>query len=269
MKLKSFIRGAKIAGALIIAANLTGCGSVVDEGNFAIEKHWGGSYNESIINQGFHGNIFDTVYQIYGRESLVKIEDIRPKDANKVMLKDLDLNISFKANKEGALKFLLKTGDLSKNGDLYYLGQKYVPKDAQSVIGRTVGKFTSEEMLSEPTKLETTFKSDLQKELDELYGKDCFTVTEVKIANIQVATSIEEKIQAVAMVTAEQEKNKAIQKVLESRQETLSKEAATIKNAADKGGLTVDQLLQYEMIKAIKDAPNEKVNIQVSANKPK
>ena len=71
------------------------------------------------------------------------------------------------------------------------------------------------------------------------------------------------------MVTAEQEKNKAIQKVLESRQETLTKEAATIKNAADKGGLTVDQLLQYEMIKAIKDAPNEKVNIQVSANKPK
>ena len=41
MKLKSFIRGAKIAGALIIAANLTGCGSVIDEGNFAIEKHWG------------------------------------------------------------------------------------------------------------------------------------------------------------------------------------------------------------------------------------
>lgn len=61
-----------------------------------------------------------------------------------------------------------------------------------------------------------------------------------------MASSIEEKIQAVAMVTAEQEKNKAIQKVLESRQETLSKEASTIKNATDKGGLTVDQLLQYE-----------------------
>lgn len=269
MKLKSFIKGAKIVGAMAVVAGLTGCGSVIDEGNFAIEKHWGGSYNDTAISQGFHFNIVDTIFQVYGRESLVKIEDVRPKDSNKILLKDLDLNISFKANKEGAIKFLLKTGDMTKDGDLFYLGRKYVQKDAQSIIGRTVGKFTSEEMLGDQQKLETTFKTDLQKELDELYGKDTFTVTEVKIANIRVADAVEEKIQAVAMVNAEQEKNKAIQKVLESRQETLTKEASTIRNAADKGGLSVDQLLQYEMIKVMKEGNSEKVNIQVNAKPSK
>lgn len=264
MKLKSFIKGAKIVGAMAIIAGLTGCGSVIDEGNFAIEKHWGGSYNENAIGQGFHFNIIDTVFKVYGRESLVKIEDVRPKDSNKILLKDLDLSVSFKANKEGAIKFLLKTGDMTKDGELNYLGRKYVQKDAQSIIGRTVGKFTSEEMLSDPQKLETTFRTDLQQELDNLYGKDTFTVTEVKIANIRVADAVEEKIQAVAMVNAEQEKNKAIQKVLESRQETLSKEASTIKNAADKGGLSVDQLLQYELIKVMKEGNSDKVNYQVN-----
>lgn len=265
MKLKSFVKGAKIVGAALIVANLTGCGNVVDEGNFAIEKHWGGSYNESAISQGFHFNIVDTIYQVYGKESLIKIEDVRPKDSNKILLKDLDLNISFRANKEGAIKFLLKTGDIKKYGDMYYLGLNYVQKDAQSIIGRTVGKFSSEEILSDQQKVETTFKVDLQKELDELYGKNTFTVTEVKIANIRVADAVEEKIQAVAMVNAEQEKNKAIQRVLESREETLTKEASTIKNAADKGGLSVDQLLQYELIKVLKEGNSDKVNIQVSA----
>lgn len=187
------------------------------------------------------------------------------------MLQDLDLNIVFKINKNGALSFLLKTGDLRKrnseigeDSSLYYLGKTYMSKDAQSLIGKTTRKFTSEDMLMDANKFENTFKADLQSELDLLYEKDTFEIIDIKVANIQVSPAIEEKIQAVSILGAELEKTTAIERNLESRKKTLALEAATVKYAADHGCLTIDQFLQYELIKAIKDG-STKSSIQIKA----
>ena len=268
MSFESFKRGAKIVGALLIAANLTGCSKTITEGNFGMEKYWGGSYNKTAIEPGtyFFDDVFDSWYEIYGKETMIKIQDIRPKDKNGVMLKDLDLNVSIKAIPEGAIKFFLKTGDLAKAEDgIYKLGLKVLEKDAQSTFNKTMRLFTSEEALDKQDALELQFKKDLQAELDRLYGPKTFEVTEVKIANIQVAEAIEEKIQAIATVQAEQERNNATQKVLFSRQEAMTGEANVLKHTAEKTGLSIDQLLQYEMIKAIREAPSGTVKVNVDA----
>lgn len=263
MKHLSFV---KLFFLALFSIILTGCGgTVVSQGNFAVEKYWGGAYNEEVHGMGYNYQFFDTLYEIYGKEHMLKIEDVRPKDKDSIMLKDLDLNISYKALKDGAVRFLLKTEDIVKNPELkvYILGSRVVQKDAQAVIGHTMRKFSSEELLDKPLDVENAYKQDLQKELDSLYGKNTFEIVEVKIANVQVAESVENKIQAIAAVKAETEKNAAIRKILETREDTLTKEARVISNAAAKGGITVDQLLSYETIKAMKemDASNLRVNV--------
>lgn len=270
MIFSKFVKTAKLMGVIAVAANLTGCGEVIDEGNFGIEKYWSGEYNAETFT-GWKGNLFDTIYEVYGREMLIPVENVRPKDKAGVMLKDLDLTVSVKINKDNAVSFILKTGDITKDKeyDAYSIGKKIVAKDAQSLIGETIRKFTSEEILDQKSEVERTFTADLQTELNKLYGKGTFEVIETRFANILVADIVEEKIQATAMINAEAEKNKAINAVLSSRLETLTKEANTIKEAAEKGGITVDQLLTYETIKAIRESGNNNVNVTIPLkNKP-
>ena len=102
MKLKNFARTATLVAAVSATALLTGCGQVIDEGNFGIEKYWGGEYNQESISQGYKFNILDSIYEVHGREMLLQIEDAKPKDKDRAMLEDLDLSISIKTLKDGA-----------------------------------------------------------------------------------------------------------------------------------------------------------------------
>ena len=122
---------------------------------------------------------------------------------------------------------------------------------------------TSEEILKNKPVFEETFKKDLQEELNKLYGK-AFIVEEVKVANIKVSKTIEEKIQAISAVKAEQEKNDAVMRVLSSREAVLTQEATLLKRASDKSGVSVSDILQNEMIKAIRDNTNSSPNVQVT-----
>lgn len=202
---------------------------------------------------------------MYGRENLLQIDDARPKDKDGAILEDLDITISVKTLKDGAIPFILKTGDmvLDTTKNAYIIGVKYVKKDAQSVLGNTVQKFSSEEILKNKPVFEETFKKDLQEELNKLYGK-AFIVEEVKVANIKVSKTIEEKIQAISAVKAEQEKNDAVMRVLSSREAVLTQEATLLKRASDKSGVSVSDILQNEMIKAIRDNTNSSPNVQVT-----
>ena len=265
MKLKNFARTATLVAAVSATALLTGCGQVIDEGNFGIEKYWGGEYNQESISQGYKFNILDSIYEVHGREMLLQIEDAKPKDKDRAMLEDLDLSISIKTLKDGAIPFVLKTGDIVKIADknTYMIGVNYVKKDAKSVLSNTIQKFTSEEMLDNTNAVEEAFKKDLQVELNKLYGK-AFSVEEVKISNIKVSKSIEEKIQAVSAVKAETEKNAAVMRVLASREAVLTQEATLLKRASEKTGVSIDSILQNEMIKAIRDSAGEtKVQVTV------
>lgn len=274
--MKGFTKTAKLVAAVGMAAALTGCGPVIDEGNFGIEKYWGGEYNTQPLLQGWHFNIFDTIYEVYAREMMIPIENAQPKDRNKAKLQDLDINIMVRANPAKAVEFLLKTGDLTTdpNSSRLLLGRTILAKDAQSTIGETIKKFTSEEILGDKKTVEEAFKRDFQGELDKLYGPETFIVNEVKFGNILAADFIEQKQQAISLLNAEKEKNDATMAVLASRKDTLAAEAKTLSQAAEQGGITVDQLLTYETIKAIKETPNSQVrmNMDVKANntpKPK
>jgi hypothetical protein len=121
------------------------------------------------------------------------------------------------------------------------------------MIGPSVRHFESIEILNDPTKLQDQFKTDIQKSLDEDYGAGTLQIVDVKVANILVNDVIESRIQSAAILAAEKAKNEATLAVIESRQDSMDKEATVLKHAADTAGITVDQLLQAELIKAIRD----------------
>lgn len=271
MNFKGFHRTAKVMGIIAVAATLSGCGEVINEGNFGIERYWGGQYNQKPLTTGWNFNMFDDIYQVHGRETQLNVADVRPKDSRNVMLRDLDITLTYKVNPEKAIPFLLKTADITRDNekDVYVLGEKVLTKDAQSYVSETIRKFTSEEILDNKSLVENTFATDFQEEVNRLYGKGTFEIVDVKFANVLVAESVEEKIQAVAMVNAEKEKNQAIQAILASREETLTRKAQTIKNAADKAGITVDELLNYEMIEVLRES-NNPISLNISTrNSPK
>jgi hypothetical protein len=128
-----------------------------------------------------------------------------------------------------------------------------IDREARNIIGESTRNFSSIEVLNDPKVLEAKFKKDLQESLDKEYGKDTFKIVDAKVSNILVAESIETRLQSIALIDAETAKNNAIVAILKNRESRMTAEAKAIKNAADASGLTVDQLLQSQMIDTIKE----------------
>ena len=255
--------------ALFAIFALSGCMRST-EGNFFVVKNWDKTYQDA-PSYGLEWVIFDSAQEVYGRERLLQVLDARPKDKENVMLQDLDLSVSYRINPNKAIDFLRARGDITSPRDMpngvYVVGETYVHKDAKSVIGETIKKFYSEEILNEKRRVEEQFKEDLQNELDTLYGSDTFYVTEVKIANIVVAPSIEDRIQSVALINAEKIKAEAISKVLDTRLEIQTKEMMVIAQTAENSGLSVDQVLEARRLDILREMPAGAVQVMVSADK--
>jgi hypothetical protein len=248
------VKGKNMNKIMILALTcmtFAGCTcTAVREGNFGIKQSMlTRAYDHSPYNPGFHVVWFGDVDEMNGREILLQVEDIHPKDKSNILLKDLDLVVVYTVNKEKAADFLVRTSDV-KDGNL---GTSRVDRAARQMIGPSVRHFESIEILNDPTKLQDQFKIDLQKSIDEDYGPDTLRIVDIKVANILVNDVIESRIQSAAILAAEKAKNEATMAVIESRQNALDKEATVLRHAADTAGITIDQLLQAELIKAIRD----------------
>lgn len=241
----------KLMTLVLATLTLAGCScEAIQEGNFGLKQSWiTRSYDHSPYHSGFNVVWFGNVQEFNGREILLQVEDIHPKDKSNILLKDLDLVVVYTVNKEKAADFLVRTSD-SKGGNM---GVSRVERAARQMIGPSVRHFESIEILNDPTKLQDQFKVDLQKSLDEDYGAGTLQIVDVKVANILVNDVIESRIQSTAILAAEKAKNEATLAVIQSRQDSMDKEATVLKHAADVAGITVDQLLQAELIKAIRD----------------
>lgn len=267
---KALIKNVKIgAGIMVGVISVVGLlasvknSTVIDQGNFGIEKHWGGSFNSQALGTGFQLNAFDKIYEVYGKQLLIKIENVRPKDKSGIMLKDLDLNVGIRANPGNAIPFLLQTGDIKFDTErkVYILGEDSILKESRSVANQSIRKFESEELIDKQEEVEKTFQSDLQKKLDELYGKNAFTVTEVKLANVQFSDSVEEKIQSIELIRTEESKAMATEKVLAIRNSMLNKEVKGLKEVANDNNISFDQLLDYQKTRVLMEG---KVQAQVT-----
>lgn len=259
---------ASVLLAVMTIFMLAGCARPT-EGNFLIVQEWDKRYRNE-VNTGLEFTVIDTAIEIYGRERLITISDARPKDSEGVMLQDLDLTIGVLINKDKAVDFLRTRGDITKLSEsVYMLGENYIKRDAGAMIGETIKNYTSEFLLSNKRVAEDKFKSDLQAELNELYGEGTFKITEIKFANIIVAPSIEERLQAVALINSEATKAQATMKVLDTRRQTQIEEMKVLAEVARESGLTVDQVLEARRLDIIREMPAGASTVVVSADQAK
>lgn len=268
MKFTAFQNTTRLLGvaAIVTTTLLAGCGSrVVNEGNFGLSQpFFSGTYSRDALDKGLNIKIWAHIDEFYGREEMVKIDNIQPKDKDNVLLRELDLIVTYSINKEKAVPFLIKTSDIVYKDGIYHLGTQRIDRDARNTIGQTVNKFSSLEILNNVVGVEAKYKVDLQADLDALYGKGTIIVNTIKISNVRVSEAIENRIQSIAVINAETAKNAATMAVLANRESTLTKEAQLIANVAKTSGLSVDQLLQYETIKAIHDGAQTHLQVQTA-----
>lgn len=263
------------AGALVAAGLsmvLSGCGSSsVAQGNFGLAKTMiTGQIQDSVYTPGFNLGIVSNIHEYYGREDMIKIDNIHPKDKDNVLLRDLDLIVTYTINPEKAKQFIIKTSDVREVDGVLHIGQVRIERDARNIIGESVRNFSSIEILNSPKGLQDQFKKDLQANLDKEYGENVFNIKDIKVSNILVAEAVEARIQSIALIDAETAKNDAIMAILKNREKRLSAEAKIIKTAADESGLSVDQLLQSQLIDAIKEGgAHPQVTVQATTNSPK
>jgi hypothetical protein len=246
--------------------SLTSCHcETIREGNFGLEQgNLSAAYDHTPLPSGFNMAFLSTIHEFFGREVLLQVEDIHPKDKNNILLKDLDLVVTYQINQTNAADFLIRTNDATQKDGTTILGMQRVERAARQVIGPSVRNFESIEILNDPNLLEEQFQKDLQTNLDTDYGAKFFSVIDVKVANILVSDVIESRIQSASVLAAEKAKNEATIAVLESRKNTLTQEAIVLKQAADTAGITVDQLLQAELIKAMREGAKVEVVVPIA-----
>lgn len=91
----------------------------------------------------------------------------------------------------------------------------------------------------------------LKKELDTLYGEDMFYIEDVKVASFKAGQATEERIQSINAIKAEEIKNAELLKAAKSKKEVMLINAQMIKDVSKETGLSVDQILESELINTI------------------
>lgn len=150
-------------------------------------------------------------------------------------------------------KFIVERSDFvqDREKDAFVIGESYVKKDGASVLSKYFATIDSETLLNDKTTFESSFAKILQKELDTLYGEDMFYIEDVKVASFKAGQATEERIQSINAIKAEEIKNAELLKAAKSKKEVMLINAQMIKDVSKETGLSVDQILESELINTI------------------
>lgn len=276
MKFEKLGRRVRVMALLGVVVMMTGCG-MVQEGNFAVEKYWGGQTNKEAVMPGIHpfDDVLDSYTEIYGREYILQIPDIKPKDKDGVLLKDLDLSVSYRVNPKLTPTFLVKESqdllsDPTKDGMI--VGSQTLKREIMSLINQTTQKFGSREMLMNQEQFEKQLLLDIQTVLNAKYG-NIFQLSATRVSSIVVADSIELRIQSIAAMQAQEGMANAAESSKKDKER--SDEAAILplanayKNVSTKTGVSIRDLMEMQKIEALKNTTiSPVINVGSSSSAP-
>lgn len=258
-----------VAGAVaIIGAGWTGIAlDRVSDGNFGIGKSISGIYKDDVIKQGFSVNFLTSVMEVDGKNNIVQISDIRPKDKDGVLLQDMDYNVTYNVNPDRAVSFLRQQRDMVRSEDgTYTLGKTYVTKFAARVATEVIRDFQSVSLLDSPAEVEGAIQTALQERLDQEYGTGLFEIANINIASVKLSPVIEERIQNIAAQDAAAAAAQAQMRSLEERSNAEMAEAQSIKKISEKSGVSMEQLIEMRRIRAVENM-NNSPTVTVSADR--
>lgn len=260
--------GCVAAVGIIGAAWSFGALDRIDEGNFGIGRSISGIYKDEIIQHGISLNYLTKVFEIDGRSNMVKLDGVRPKTNDGPLLENLDANIIYNVNQEGSVEFVRTVKDLTAGADgNYSLGRTMVTNIGKRITTETIAQFSSASLIETPGEAEEAVRTNLQKSLDERFGKGLFEIVGVNLSNIQLNPATEQRIAAVAA----QEASKAIAAVqldsLEQRKKAELAEAQALVGISQQTGVGIADLIELRRIRMMSDMPAGAVQPVIQADR--
>ena len=230
-----------IALALLI---LSAC-TQIDTGNVGVERSFG-KVNPQPQPPGVYATVLDSVDEFTTKEVSFAINDLSPKSRDNLTLKDLDVDIYYKASPANIPGLFVKyQGDVVRHREIVeggssvlVIGYNRVLRAAREATYTAIAKFDATTMHTKRAEISEAIRANLQKELDTS-DKGSFTVTSINVRNLLTDPAIEQAIQA--QIAADQEvvrKKKEVQ-IAEAE---ADRQRATARGEADSNAILAASL---------------------------
>ncbi|QWY74952.1 MAG: hypothetical protein JVY19_00470 [Ferrovum myxofaciens] len=247
---------------------LAGC-TRIPTGSVGVLQHFDGTIDNIIVNPGMQLSIFDAYIPIDTTLTRVSVEKLQPKDSNGVPLENVQVVVTFRLDPSKVASFYIKTKELDREDNgLYTLGPKILQ---ESVIPYAVQLATERSDLATISShlgdYAETIRQVSVSRLDKLYPNNPFIIQSVTVPNFELPETIQKQVNAKAGFLAELQTIEAEKQVVEQRQQLVQERATVSANAlaqaAHATGLSVEQVIAWERVEALKTLADSKAGASV------
>ncbi len=189
--------GVAVLSGLLALAFLYFTVVLIESGNVGVRKTLGKVNPEESspgLNIRFPG--ITQITEFVGKEIAIDLTDLKPKAADNLSLRDMDVTVFYKAESSQIADLYVKYANAHQfddESDSYFPAYRLVYREARRAAYETVAKIDSLTMHRKREQISDAIKTRLQEALD---GNDpgVFTVTRVVIRSVLTDPSIEESI---------------------------------------------------------------------------
>lgn len=168
---------------------------VMKEGNVGVRTVIGGEILNEPVRQGFYQTFISNVTKCNVRQTTVKLENLKPKAADKLLLTELDATVYYTINENSVPTIFkkYKSSSAFDTNNLCYPMHNLIANLATSATNDGVAKYNSMDIVQKREELENTIMSTLQRNLDE-EDKGVIKINRVVITNILTDMAVEQSI---------------------------------------------------------------------------
>lgn len=259
-----------VVPALILLILMYLSAYTVETGNVSVERTLGKvNHEEQLQGLNFKMPIVTTKREFSAKEIAIDIDDLKPKAADNLSLKDLDVSIFYRVPQERVSELVVKYAAASGigPGGIYLPGFGLVIREARSVIYEQVSEIDSLQLHKRRELLQSNVQKELQERLERSDPGDIL-ITRVVVRALNTDPSIEAAIRD-AVEAEKRLEAKQVQVEIAKKDAEIEIERA--KGIAQANGIINESLtaeyLQHEVNLALQDfANNESSVVVIPAN---
>jgi regulator of protease activity HflC (stomatin/prohibitin superfamily) len=168
----------------------------VETGNVAVERTLGKvNHEEQLQGLNFKMPFLTSKQEFSAKEIAIDINDLTPKAADNLSLKDLDVSVFYRVPQERVSELYVKYAQTSGRGSdgIYLPAYGLVIREARSAIYEQVSKIDSLQLHKQRESLQTDVLSELQSRLEKSDPGDII-ITRIVVRALNTDPSIEAAI---------------------------------------------------------------------------
>lgn len=252
--------------AIVLAILMYLSAYTVETGNVSVERTLGKvNHEEQLQGLNFKMPILTTKREFSAKEIAIDIDDLKPKAADNLSLKDLDVSIFYRVPQERVSELVVKYAAASGIGrdGIFLPGFGLVIREARSVIYEQVSEIDSLQLHKRRELLQSNVQSELQERLERSDPGDIM-ITRVVVRALNTDPSIEAAIRD-AVEAEKRLEAKQVQVEIAKKDAEIEIERA--KGIAQANGIINESLtaeyLQHEVNLALQDFANNEGSVVV------